>query len=247
MYVKVDSDPRGDQSADDRPTIPRSGHAPRPDPLRRWYPVLIELGLALSLAAVSGLSLLDLRLGQSFEIPETTPAVVKLEDITQTEHIDKPPPPPRPAPPIQVPDESVLEDEILEIDAEIDIDTPAELPPPPPPATDGQEEEPEIFVVVEEMPKLIGGMEHLQELITYPELAVKAGIEGLVIVTFVVERDGSTSDAEVLKSAGDLLDQEALEAVSKLEFTPGRQRGKPVRVRFSLPVRFRIKGAGDYL
>jgi len=219
----------------------------RLDPLKKWYGVLFEVGLCLSLISLVGLSHVDVRVGQTFEIPDVAPAVVKLEDIAQTEHIERPPPPPRPAPPIQVPDESILEDEILEIDAEIDIDAPVELPPPPPPLTDVPEYEPEIFVVVEEMPVLIGGMEHLQELIAYPELAAKAGIEGLVVVTFVVEPDGSISGAEVIKSAGALLDNAAMEAVAKLEFLPGKQRGKPVRVRFSLPVRFRIKKAHDVM
>ena len=90
---------------------------------------------------------------------------------------------------------------------------------------------------------MIGGLDRLQELIVYPPLAVKANIEGLVIVTFVVEPDGSVSEQETMRSAGEILDRAALAAVGKLSFIPGKQRGKPVRVRFSLPVRFRLKNS----
>lgn len=229
-------------------TTPRRHTPRRRKILDVWYPVLFELGLCISLLLLIGILRLDFRLNQSFEITEAAPAVVELEDIAQTEHIERPPPPPRPSPPVQVPDESILEDEILEIDAEIDIDAPIDLPPPPPPpGTDGDEYEPEIFVVVEEMPVLIGGMERLHDLIEYPDLAVKAGIQGLVIVTFVVEPDGTVSEGEVLRTSGELLDTAALEAVGKLRFIPGKQRGKPVRVRFSLPVRFKIKNADNVL
>ena len=68
-----------------------------------------------------------------------------------------------------------------------------------------------------------------------------------MVVTFVVEPDGSISNREVVRSSGDLLDNAALDAVGMVRFTPGKQRGKPVRVRFSLPVRFRIKNSDDVL
>ncbi|HLE55611.1 MAG TPA: energy transducer TonB, partial [Rhodothermia bacterium] len=215
--------------------------------LIQWYPVLFEVGLCLSLLTLIGVLHIDIRVTQAFEINDVAPVVVNLEDIAQTAHIEKPPPPPRPAPPVEVPDEAELDDEVLEIDAEIDIDAPVDLPPPPPPPQSDDEIEPEIFVIVEEMPVLIGGMERLHDLIRYPELAIKAGIEGLVVVTFVVEPDGSISNREVVRSSGELLDNAALDAVGKVRFTPGKQRGKPVRVRFSLPVRFRIKNSDDVL
>ncbi len=72
-------------------------------------------------------------------------------------------------------------------------------------------------------------------------MARKAGMEGLVVVGFVVEPDGSISSIHVIKSAGKILDQAAIEAVKKLHFKPGKQRGKPVRVRMALPIRFQLK------
>ncbi|MGD8415299.1 MAG: energy transducer TonB, partial [Candidatus Latescibacterota bacterium] len=154
-------------------------------------------------------------------IPDTEPTVVEIEKIEATTQVDRPPPPPRPAPPISVPDEAVLENDALDIDAEIDLDGIAEpsLPPPPDPYVE-EVEEPEVFVVVEEMPVLIGGMEELRKLVEYPEIAAKAGIEGLVIVQFVVEKDGQPSNITVSKSAAALLDEAAVRAVRQLEFIP---------------------------
>lgn len=108
-------------------------------------------------------------------------------------------------------------------------------PPPPEPNRD-----PEVFVAVEQMPELIGGIRGLQQQITYPEGARRSGAEGRVIVTFEVSREGEVDDAEVLKGVSDPLDAEALRVVREAEFRPGRQRGEPVRVKLSLPVTFRL-------
>lgn len=209
--------------------------------LRVYYFVLIEVGLIFSLIMVIGALKIDIEFEDEFVVPDVEQAVVEMEEIEQTEHIERPPPPPRPQPPVMVPDDEILEDEIIDIDAEIDLDDLADAPlPPPPPDPYEEDPEPEIFVVVEEMPVLKGGLERLQGLVEYPEMAVKAGLEGLVIVQFVVETDGNPTNAVVVKSAGSILDEAALEAVEKLEFIPGKQRGVPVRVKFSLPVRFNL-------
>jgi protein TonB len=202
--------------------------------------LLTEVGLIIALLTVIGALQVDLRFEQEFDIPDVEQAVVEMEEVDQTEQIKRPPPPPRPRPPVVVTDDVVLEDEVLDIDAEIDLNFEAEVPPPPPPDRSEEEADPDIFVVVEEMPELIGGLARLKELVVYPEIAVKAGMEGLVIVQFVVEKDGRPANATVIKSAGGILDSAAVEAVRKLEFTPGRQRGVPVRVKFSLPVRFNL-------
>ncbi len=110
-------------------------------------------------------------------------------------------------------------------------------------ATTEQPAPPEVFVVVEEMPKLIGGLESLMADLTYPELARRAGIEGTVFVQLIVDKDGSVYDAEVVKGAHEALDAAALEAVRKARFEPGLQRGEPVRVRYALPVRFQLGDA----
>ena len=173
-----------------------------------------------------------------FEIPEEQTIVVEMEEIEQTQQIEKPPPPPRPPVPIEVPNDEVLEDEALDIDAEIDFDEPVELPPPPPPA---EEPEPEIFVVVEQMPELVGGIQGLQKRVKYPEIAKKAGVEGTVFLQFIVDENGNVVDPAVVRGIGAGCDEEALKAIREAKFKPGKQRGKPVKVKFSLPVRFRLK------
>ncbi|MEX0599539.1 MAG: M56 family metallopeptidase [Rhodothermales bacterium] len=101
----------------------------------------------------------------------------------------------------------------------------------------------DTFVVVEDMPELIGGLESIQENLHYPELAAKAGIEGRVIVQFVVDEEGRVVDPEIVRGIGSGLDEAALAAVRTAEFKPGLQRGKPVQVKMSLPVTFMLGDA----
>ena len=107
------------------------------------------------------------------------------------------------------------------------------------------EEEGEIFLVVEEQPMFPGGMEEmmkfLQKEIKYPKEAMDKKIQGRVIVQFVVNKDGSICEDTVVKSVDPLLDAEALRVVRSMpNWTPGKQKGDPVRVRFTLPVSFRL-------
>lgn len=205
--------------------------------LRSRYPVIAEIGLIVSLVLLIVAFRVQYSPETEFEIPEQKQVVVEMEEIEQTQQIEKPPPPPRPPVPIEVPNDEVLEDEVLDIDAEIDFDEPVEVPPPPP----AEEPEPEIFVVVEEMPELIGGIEGLQKRVKYPEIAKKAGVEGTVFLQFVVDEGGNVVDPTVVKGIGAGCDEEALKAIRTAKFRPGKQRGKPVKVKFSLPVRFRLK------
>jgi protein TonB len=212
--------------------------------IRKFELVLVEIGLIISLGVLLGLLKSPLYFESEFIAPEVETVVVKMEEVEQTEHVKRPPPPPRPPVPVEVPNDEVLEDEVLDIDAEIDFDAPLELPdmPPPPPEAE-EEEEAEIFIVVEEMPELIGGIASLYEVIEYPDLALRAGIEGTVVVQFVIETNGVPTNPEIMKSGGSILDTAALEAVEKLRFKPGKQRGKPVRVRYAMPVRFKLTDA----
>jgi TonB family protein len=98
----------------------------------------------------------------------------------------------------------------------------------------------DIYVVVEHMPELVGGLNTLMQDIKYPEIAHKAGIEGKVIVGFVVNEDGTTGSVVVEKGIGAGCDEEAVRAVSKAKFTPGMQDGQPVKVRMVLPITFQL-------
>jgi TonB family protein len=107
-------------------------------------------------------------------------------------------------------------------------------PPPSPPP------EVEKFEVVERMPELLGGLASIQRAVRYPALAKKAGIEGRVIVQFVVDEQGRVVDPVVARGLGAGCDEEAVRAVRRARFKPGERRGKPVKVKMSLPVVFRL-------
>ena len=112
-----------------------------------------------------------------------------------------------------------------------------------------EEEEPEeqtIFEVVENMPDFPGGqaalMQYLAKNIKYPTIAQENGTQGRVIVQFVVNKDGSIVDAKVVRSVDPYLDKEALRVINTMpKWKPGMQRGKPVRVKFTVPVMFRLQ------
>ena len=102
-----------------------------------------------------------------------------------------------------------------------------------------------IFDVVEEMPQFPGGpqalFEFLGKTIKYPEDAEKAGIQGRVIITFVVETDGSISDARVVKSVSPSLDAEAIRVINAMpNWEPGKQNGEAIRVKYTVPITFRL-------
>lgn len=153
--------------------------------------------------------------------------------------METPPPPPRPPVPVEVPNDEVIEEEILDIDAELDLEGPLDLPPPPP--SEEEEEEEDFFVVVEQMPELIGGIQSLQEKVEYPELARRAGIEGRVIIQFIVNEKGEVENPRVLRGIGGGCDEAALKVVKQAKFKPGMQRGRPVRVQYSLPIVFKLQ------
>lgn len=110
------------------------------------------------------------------------------------------------------------------------------------------EEEPEEeqpFMVVEDMPEFPGGqaalLEYLRKNIKYPSICRENGIQGRVLIQFIVNKDGSIVDPEVVKSVNPYLDKEALRVISTMpSWKPGSQRGKPVRVKFTVPVNFKL-------
>lgn len=209
--------------------------------LRKRYPIYVEIGMIAALAVLIVAFRIDWATESAFEVIEQEQEIVEIEEIQQTQQIEQPPPPPRPPVPIEVPDDVVLEDDFLDLDATLDLDAPTREAPPPPPPREEVEEEPEIFVIVEEMPELVGGLAAIQSQIRYPEIARKAGVEGRVFVQFVVDEQGNVVDPVVTRGLGAGLDEEAIRAVSNAKFTPGKQRGQPVRVRMSLPITFRLR------
>ncbi len=115
-----------------------------------------------------------------------------------------------------------------------------------PVVTEEASDEGEIFQVVEQMPEFPGGMQalmaYLSKNIKYPSVAQDNGIQGRVLVSFVVNKDGSIVDPEVIKSVDAALDKEAMRVIKAMpKWNPGKQRGKPVRVKYTVPVLFRLQ------
>ena len=121
----------------------------------------------------------------------------------------------------------------------------AVAPPPPPPAPKPEVSN-KVFDVVEEMPSFPGGqgalMAFLNSNIKYPVVAQENGVQGRVIVGFVVERDGSITDVKVMRSVDPSLDREAQRVIKAMpKWKPGKQNGSAVRVKYTVPVVFRLQ------
>jgi protein TonB len=101
------------------------------------------------------------------------------------------------------------------------------------------EEEPAFFVAVEEMPQLIGGLKGIQGQIKYPEIAKRVGVEGKVIVQAIVDETGNVISVSTVKGIGSGCDEVAMDAVRNSKFTPGKQRGKNVKVQITIPIVFK--------
>ena len=169
-------------------------------------------------------------------------------DIQQTTQETPPPPPPPAVQEVEVLNvvEDDVETETIEINTEDDKDVEVVIAPPVEAPVEEEEEE-VIFVVVESMPEFPGGaqamMRYIAENIKYPVIAQENGIQGRVICQFVVEKDGKVSDIQVVRSSGEAsLDKEAQRVIGSMpKWKPGKQRGKPVRVKYTLPVNFRLQ------
>jgi protein TonB len=137
-------------------------------------------------------------------------------------------------------------------------------PPPPPPPPPPEPVVEEIFKVVEDMPRFpgcedMGGtkqekkacadkkmLEFIYKNIKYPAIARENGVDGTVVIQFVVEKDGSITDAKIVRDIGATCGAEALRVVNLMnqegyQWIPGKQRGRPVKVQFNLPVKFKLE------
>ncbi len=172
------------------------------------------------------------------------------EQIIQTDIVEPPPPPPPEVPEVTtlinvVDDEQEIKNELV-VNAEVTEETKnVEITQVKVEEEEEVAEEP-IFTVVESEPEFPGGMEalykYLAQNIKYPQLARENGITGKVYVTFVVEKDGSIANPRILRDIGGGCGAEAIRVVKAMpKWSPGKQRGKAVRVQFNLPVNFNLK------
>ncbi len=201
---------------------------------RRWF----EISLIVTLLLISGAFKFFPSLEQERIVIEASDELIRVQDIDNTRQQNQPPPPPRPPIPIIVESDETIPD----IDIMPDFDPKGPVPPPkPPPVKELGDEDEDEFVPVEDPPEIIGGMNAIMKNLVYPDLAVRAGIEGTVTVLAYVNKEGVVTRTTVLRGIGGGCDEAAMEAVKKVRFKPAEQRGKPVNVKVSVPVKFRLK------
>lgn len=179
--------------------------------------------------------------------------IIAEEEIEITRPENTPPPPPPPPAPAVAEVLTVVEDDVeleqQDIVSSEDNATAAQTETFVAPVVEEEEEEEsaqQIFTVVEKQPEFPGGtaelFKYLSKAIKYPVIAQENGIQGRVVCSFVVNRDGSIVDIQVMRGVDPSLDKEAIRVISEMpKWKPGEQRGKPVRVRFILPVQFRLQ------
>ena len=214
--------------------------------LEKRTSIFFEIGLIVSLALVliafewtsSGIKTNEYDTGASEQVEQ------ELVPITRQEQPKpKPPEPPKVTEILQIVENDVtLDDELQLEDLEADINT--EVQEIDYEVQEEEEDAGQIFFIVEDMPSFQGGdvnnfrtwvADHLQ----YPEIAAENGISGRVFVRFVVEPDGTVDNVEVVRGVDPALDAEAVRVVkSSPKWSPGKQRGKPVRVAYTFPIVF---------
>jgi protein TonB len=213
---------------------------PKKDPkisLENKKSMFFQIGLAVTLIAVlisfewksydkSNYNLGDLNLDDMEE-----------EIIPITRQEVKPPPPPPPPPEIIeiVEDEVEIENEVEIEETDTDEDEIVEI----------EEDDEEFFMVVENMPEFPGGdlglMKFIQKNVRYPAIAKEYNITGKVYISFIVDKQGSVTNVKIVRGVDKNLDAEALRVVSLLpKYKPGKQRGKAVRVMFTIPINFTL-------
>jgi protein TonB len=166
-----------------------------------------------------------------YVLEKTVDVKIETVEIPQTEQINRPPPPARPSIPIASEDEDIP-DELTIDETEIDFTQPIDDAPPPPP----EEEEPIVeFYALSDKPEVINRVEP-----AYPDLARKAGIEGMVVVKVLIGTKGDVEKVEVVKSHP-MLDDAAMDAAKQFKFKPGKQRDRFVKVWMTIPFTFRLK------
>jgi protein TonB len=211
--------------------------------LENYHQLFLNIGLIVALTAVIiafEWRTYDRGAGMDLGVIEDN-----FEDLLEIPPTEQPPPPPpviQQPEIIEVPDEEEIEEEI---EIELDVEFEEELVVEELIFEEPEEEVEEIFTIVEDQPEFPGGIgafyKYVATNLRYPAQARRMGIAGKVFVQFVVEKDGRLTDVQILKGIGAGCDEEALRVIKKSKaWKPGRQRGRPVKVRMIIPINFRL-------
>lgn len=178
--------------------------------------------------------------GKVIQIQDDNQEIINITDIDPTYQKPEVPEPPK-APKLI---EADLTNEIEDIElTDVSLVVNANVNKVGPPIGDKPKLDDEniIHIIVEEMPKIIGGYESLYKNLYYTEIAKRAGIEGTVVISIIVDKNGNPNEPEIVKKIGGGLDDVAMNAVKNIRFTPGIQSGKPVKVKMTIPFKFVLK------
>ena len=191
---------------------------------------------------------------KSYDKREIDPSLLRQTEVVEEEMVEITKQEEMKPQPVEMPKQTtqleIVDDDVEVEDIEINVETNQnEVIEEYVPVEVEEEEvvEAEVFTIVEQMPRFPGGdakmYEYLGKNIKYPQIARETGIQGRVFVNFVVEPDGSVSNVKVLRGIGGGCDEEAMRVVKGMpKWSPGKQRGKTVRVSYTLPVVFKLQG-----
>jgi protein TonB len=207
--------------------------------------LFLNIGLVVSLLLV--ITAFEWRFYDDGELMDLGQVSDEFEDVMEIPPTEQPPPPPpkiQQPEIIEVPDEEEIEEEIeVDLDVEITEETVVEDIVFDEPVEEEVAEE--IFTIVEDQPAPKGGMaafyEYVGKKLKYPAQARRMGIEGKVFVEFVVDKDGTITNVKAIKGIGAGCDEEAIRVIqASPKWNPGKQRGRPVKVRMILPITFKL-------
>tara|TARA_A100001037_G_scaffold285306_1_gene292502 strand:+ start:6664 stop:7287 length:624 start_codon:yes stop_codon:yes gene_type:complete len=198
--------------------------------LKFKYPLVIRLATLFSIILLILTFLIYPRYLGLIELEDVELQEIIIENIPQTQQIEKPPPPARPSVPVESEDEDIADDLTIE-ETDLDSFEAWDAPPPPP-------EGPRVkFIPYDDPPQPLSSIRPV-----YPEIAQEAGIEGTVVVQVFVDKKGRVKDTLILKGIPNTgLDEAAVTAIKKTRFRPAKQRERAVGVWISIPVNFRLK------
>lgn len=206
--------------------------------LKKYHTIFLELGLIASILIFTIAMKADLpgkKLTVDFSNEKEVPITIR--DVPQTEARTQPAVPPAPdIMPTEPSDDPIIDAPQIKLNNEPFFDDATMVIP-----DIKNDPDEDIYMVVEQEPKIIGGQQALYDKLKYPARCKNAGIEGRVVLQFVVNTDGSVQDVEVIRGIGGGCDKAAVKALKTMRFKPGLQQGKPVRVRFSWPILFRLQ------
>ena len=199
-------------------------------PIKYKYPITIRLATLSSVLLLIFTFLIYPRYLGLLELENVELQEILIENIPQTQQIERPPPPARPSVPVESEDEDIADDLTIE-ETDLDNFESWDAPPPPP-------EGPRVkFIPYDDPPQPLSNIRPV-----YPEIAQEAGIEGTVVVQVFIDKKGRVQDTIILKGIPNTgLDEAALKAIRKTRFRPAKQRERAVGVWISIPVNFRLK------